>query len=219
MKLDLIYLAAGEGKRAKLGYPKQLARLGGKQILVHALEQFAKVAEIGTVVVACPIGRNAEFAGLLCRYGLSVCCIEGGATRQESVRLALEHVETEYVLIHEAVRPFVTEELIRAVISAKGDAVTPWLPGIASTLLTLGCFFDRNQVGQVQMPQRFATAVLRDAHANADSNDYTDDAHLVWARAGVFPELLPGLEGNIKITTPLDLIIAEAIYNARYAEE
>jgi len=218
--VDIIYLAAGEGKRAKLGYPKQLARLGGKPIAVHALERFAQFPEVDKVIVPCPAGSEDDFAELFEQYGVQAVCITGGKTRQQSTRNALDHVTSDYVLVHEAVRPFASAHLIRRVINSVGPTVTPWLPSLASVVGSWGTYLNREWVGQVQMPQKFQTALLRLAHKKADgTSDYTDDSYLVWAETGAFPELLQGEEENIKITTPLDLILAEAIYNARYAAE
>ena len=216
--VDVIYLAAGQGKRAKLGYPKQFARLGGKPIMVHALEIFQDMDEIGYIFIPC--ADMVETEVLLQPYGITKAWyVIGGRTRQESVRFALESVSTEYVLVHEAVRPFITKEFIRRIINTDGIAVTPRRQSMATVIDNDGKCYNRDYFGEVQMPQKYKTSVLREAHAEAKiagRYDFTDDAYIVDSiRKSIF--VIEGLEENIKITTPLDLMIAEAIYNARYS--
>ena len=219
--IDVIYLAAGKGTRAKLGYPKQFARLGGKPIMVHGLEALQRMVEIGNIILTYPMGEGPEETKAVIhpyieREGLIF--VEGGSTRQKSVSNALEWVETPEVLIMEAVRPFVTVSFIRRVIKAKGDLITPWKPAISSVITRTGFFLNRDDVGEVQMPQKFNTGKLREAHliAQAGASHFQDDASLVWKMLSISPQLVEGLEANMKITTPLDLVIAEAMYDARY---
>ncbi len=227
--IDVIYLAAGQGKRAGLGYPKQFARLGGKPIMVHGLEVLQKMPEIGRIIVASPreeeltpenYGRGCPAVETVNRYGITkAVCIHGGPTRQESAEVALVHVMTEYVLIAEAVRPFITAEFVRKVISTEGAFVTPWIPATSSVITLTGECLNREKVGEVQMPQKYQTEILRTAHRAGRLKNATDDAALVIYETTLKPRLIPGLEQNIKITTPLDLTIAEAIYNAKFASD
>jgi len=138
--------------------------------------------------------------------------------RQTSTENCLDSVKSENVLITEAVRPFITKELVRSVINTPGRVVTPWITGNASTLTDYGRFLPRERVGQVQMPQKFELCLLKEAYRKLDKDDrmFTDDTQLVWAIMGVFPTLISGIEQNIKITTPLDLDISDAIYNSHY---
>ncbi len=219
--IDVIYLAAGRGTRAKLGYPKQFARLGGKPIMVHGLEVLQRMVEIGNIILTYPKGEGPEETKAVIhpyieREGLIF--VEGGSTRQKSVANALEWVETPEMLIMEAVRPFVTIDLIRRVIKEEGDVVTPWRTATSSVVTGNGIFLNRDNVGEVQMPQKFNTGKLREAHliAQAGASHFQDDASLVWKTLSISPQLVEGLEANMKITTPLDLIIAEAMYDARY---
>ncbi len=234
--IDVIYLAAGQGKRAGLGYPKQFARLGGKPIMVHGLEVLRGMKEIGKIIVTAPSGQLTETWEILASYigheTPDVRGIEGGKTRQESVGNALRHVTSEHVLITEAVRPFITTEFVRKVINSSGDFITPVKPAVSTVILWGGCLADRTQartiprnyVGEVQMPQKYRTEFLRHVHDTAflmGVKNATDDIDLVMRvmerrKENKTPNIITGLEENIKITTPLDLIIAEAIYNARY---
>ncbi len=221
--IDVIYLAAGQGKRANLGFPKQFARLGGKPILVHGLEVLQGMKEIGQIIVASPPpGVDNAISPLLASYSeplyysKRITIVEGGDTRQESVFKSLKHVMTEYVLITEAVRPFITKELVQQVINTDGVFVTPWIPATSSVITLSGECLNRELVGEVQMPQKYLTEVLRTAHKAGRLKNATDDAALVLYETAFKPIFVKGIEQNIKITTPLDLVIAEAIYNARY---
>lgn len=226
--IDVIYLAAGQGKRAKLGYPKQFARLGGKPIMVHGLEVLEAMPEIRRIYVACLDAGKTEESLMPYRFG-KIFCLTGGKTRQESVFKALPYISTESVLVMEAVRPFITIEFVRQVIHAEGGFITPVLIAKSSVIewgisMTTGepwtRTIPRDHVGEVQMPQKFNTELLRKAHVEAPHNYFTDDADLVINVVGKEPDcILPGLEQNIKITTPLDLIIAEAIYHAQFQSQ
>jgi 2-C-methyl-D-erythritol 4-phosphate cytidylyltransferase len=217
--IDVIYLAAGQGKRAGLGYPKQYARLGGKPIMVHGLEVLQQMPEIGRIIIVCQYDElNPKYVGDILPYvspKKEPLLIQGGDTRQQSVANALKHVTTEHVLITEAVRPFITAELIRTVINTDGDFVTPWISPLSTALTRDGEYIDRDSVGQVQMPQKYKTKLLRHAHQLTYLENTTDDAALVIQATELKPLLVPGIEENIKITTPLDLVIAEAIYQGR----
>ena len=225
--IDVIFLAAGQGKRAGLGYPKQFARLGGKPILIHGLEVLQGMEEVGKIIVACPADapiHSGGVAGVVASYISlplgEILFIPGGETRQESVKKALAHVETEYVLVAEAVRPFITAEFVRQVINTPGEFVVPRRSAV-STVIESEWFqvIPRENVGEVQTPQKYLTALLRAAHAEADMVNASDDAALVLGTMkNIQPTLIPGLEENIKITTPLDLVIAEAIYNASHRD-
>ena len=224
--IDVIYLAAGRGKRAKLGYPKQFARLGGKPIMIHGLEVFQQIPEVSQIIVVRPMiiketPQDWRVEEVVLEYGINKAVfVEGGRTRQESVRRGLEMVATDYVLIAEAVRPFITEDFVKRIIQLPGNCVTPWMSSISTVLSAAGEPMDRERIGEVQMPQKYFTNILTAAHYKAEvaNNTYTDDMALVIKEIKVRPILMAGLEENIKITTPLDLIIAEAIYNAGHCD-
>ncbi|MGI6078304.1 MAG: IspD/TarI family cytidylyltransferase [Fastidiosipilaceae bacterium] len=224
--IDVIYLAAGQGKRAGLGYPKQFARLGGKPIMIHGLEVLQKIPEVSQIIVVRPMItveslQDWRVEEVVLEYGINKAVfVEGGRTRQESVRRGLEMVATDYVLIAEAVRPFITEDFVKRIIQLPGNCVTPWMSSISTVLSAAGEPMDRERIGEVQMPQKYFTNILTAAHYKAEvaNNTYTDDMALVIKEIKVRPILMAGLEENIKITTPLDLVIAEAIYNAGHCD-
>ena len=216
--MNVIYLSAGKGVRAKLGYPKQFAQLGGKPIIIHGLEIFQKMPEIDKIIIPCSRGAGVE--KLLEKYAITkaITC-DGGETRQESVCVSIYHVDSEYVLIAEAVRPFITEEFVRRVIDTPGVFVAPIQRATSSVLLTAGGYVERNGVGEVQMPQKYATKLLAKAHIKTKMVDASDDAVLVIETLHILPYIINGIKANIKITTPLDLKIAEAIYEGNYNRE
>ena len=221
--IDVIYLAAGKGARAGLGYPKQYARIGGKPILVHGLEVLQAMNEIRGIIIPVQSEESEKVATLTMAYtnAKKLIMTGGGKTRQESVKLALRLVDTEEVLICEAVRPFITAEFVRSIIAVDAPFVTPWLNPKSTVVDADGVWYSRDLIGEVQMPQKYKTKLLKQAHNLAFSDDYTDDAALVIDMTEVTPIMVPGLEENIKITTPLDLKIAEAIHvhrNERRAE-
>jgi len=222
--IDVIYLAAGQGKRAKLGYPKQFARLGGKPIMIHGLEVLQKIPEVSPIIVVRPMiteenPQDWRVEKVVLEYGIrKAVFVEGGKTRQESVRRGLEMVTTDYVLIAEAVRPFITEDFVKRIIDMPGNCVTPWLSSISTVLSVSGEPMDREKIGEVQMPQKYSTSILKTAHQKARGKAYTDDMALVIKETKARPILMKGLEQNIKITTPLDIVIAGAIYNANHSD-
>lgn len=213
--IDVIYLAAGQGKRTKLGYPKQFARLGGKPILVHGLEVLQEMEEVNGILVACPSEFESRITikRIVDGYGISKArLLTGGVSRQESVKKALDWAITEYVLVAEAVRPFITADFVRGIIEAEGDFVVPWFSLKSTTVTIDGQCLNRNDVGEVQLPQKFGTNLLKKGHEETSLVNASDDTALIASALNRRPKLEQGLEENIKITTPLDLLLAQAIY-------
>jgi len=183
--------------------------------MVHGLDVLQGMPEIGNIIIPSPAHSDAPEVLSSYIYNKRIIIIEGGVTRQLSVRAGLKEVTTDEVLICEAVRPFITPEFVRSIINVDAPFVTPWINPKSTIIDTDGIFYDREMIGEVQMPQKYETRLLRQAHNLAFEDNYTDDAALVIAMTEITPVIVPGLEENIKITTPLDLKIAEAIYQAR----
>lgn len=220
MKIGMVVLAGGIGKRIGRPMPKQFLLLGGKPLLVHVLEKARAIREIDSVVVTCPQSHLDETRKLIENHGFhdKFSCIVGGASRQESVYnglLALDGCDT--VLIHEAVRPLVSVEEFRALIQAPDDNAMYGIP-IPFTVLKghdyVEGLLDRNELVNVQLPQKFDAATLLAAHEAARRDDviFTEDASLFFQYADAPVRILPGSEMNIKITVPTDIVIAEAMY-------
>lgn len=217
--IDVIYLSGGTGQRAKLGYPKQFARIAGKPIIVFGLEILNQIEEVRQIII--PAAEHEKTSKILREYNIKNASLtDAGKSRQESVKIGLLFVKTEYVLIMEAVRPFITVEFIEYIIKKPGRFVVPRNQPVSTMICDWGKTIDRNKCGEVQMPQKYFTKLLIDCHEEAikRNGNYTDDAQLVLSNChicnyNIIPHVITGLEGNIKITTPLDLKIAEGIYN------
>jgi 2-C-methyl-D-erythritol 4-phosphate cytidylyltransferase len=218
----LVVPAAGQGTRMG-GLPKQFRLLGGAPVLVHTLRAFEGHPDIGTIIVAVAPAEVEEVRARVTEAGLrsEVQVVAGGASRQASVAAALAAVpETvDLVLVHDAVRPFVTAALVDAVIVAARThgAAVPAVP-VADTLRraegdVFGETVPRDGLFLVQTPQGFDRALLQQAHACATA-EATDDAALVQA-LGHAVHLVPGDRANVKLTTPDDWAMAEALWAAR----
>ena len=207
--------AGGIGARMGGRTPKQFLRVGGATILATTLRHFAGHPAVAAVVVAAPAAHVARTRALVGgRRRPAVSVVAGGATRQESVWCALQAVPAaaEIVVIHDAVRPFISRGLIEAVVAAAADggAAICALP-IAETVKrvrdgVVESTVERAGLWAVQTPQAFRTALLREAHEKArrDGVVGTDDAMLV-ERLGHPVRVVPGLAANVKITMPEDL--------------
>jgi 2-C-methyl-D-erythritol 4-phosphate cytidylyltransferase len=200
--------------------PKQFLLLGGNPLIVHVLEKVLGLDRIEEVVITCPASHLDETRDLIANHGFGerFRCIEGGLTRQESVYRGLEALEGyESVVIHEAVRPLVTAAEFRELLDAPDANAMFGIP-IPFTVLKgheyVEDLLERSELVNVQLPQKFDAAKLRQAHdaARRDEATFTEDASLFFRYADAPVRILAGSERNLKITVPTDLIIAEAIY-------
>jgi len=220
VSVGLVVPAGGMGARIGTRTPKPFLRLGRTTILDLTLRRFQNPPLVHRIVVAVPSAHVAP-ARRLARPNRRPLptIVMGGPTRQESVWQAMQALEpdTAIVVVHDAVRPFVTRPLVMAVIAAAREhgAALCALP-IAETVKRVrgGLVVetvDRTELWTVQTPQAFHHALLREAHEKArrDGVVGTDDAMLV-ERLGHPVRVVPGLAENIKITTPADLRRARA---------
>ena len=220
MKIGMIVLAGGIGKRIGRPFPKQFLLLGGKPLIIHVLEKARLIPEIEQVVITCPEAHLEETRRLIANHGFDerFSCIVGGVSRQESVYLGLhELADCDSVIVHEAVRPLVTAAEFRALIAAEDANAMYGIP-ISFTVLKghdyVEDLLQRDELVNVQLPQKFDRAALAAAHdaARRDGTTFTEDASLFHRYAGAPVRILPGSERNIKITVPTDIVTAEAIY-------
>jgi 2-C-methyl-D-erythritol 4-phosphate cytidylyltransferase len=203
--------------------PKQYLALGGTPLLIRTLGALA--ALVDGVVIAVPTDRVEMTRRLLARYRVSriMDVVAGGAERQESVRLALERVPpaVDMVVVHDAVRPFITPALVGGVVAAArahgaatcGLLVRETVKRVKDGLVQ--ATIDREGLWLTQTPQAFRRALLVEAHDKARRDSYlgTDDAVLV-ERLGQSVAMVPGPPQNIKITTPGDLATARRLLAA-----
>jgi 2-C-methyl-D-erythritol 4-phosphate cytidylyltransferase len=220
MKIGMVVLAGGIGKRIGRPFPKQFLLLGGKPLLIHVLDKARVIADIERVVITCPEAHIEETRRLVANHGFDArfSCILGGGSRQESVRNGLsELADFDSVVIHEAVRPLVSVDEFRTLIAAEDANAMFGIP-IPFTVLKGHAYvedlLDRDDLVNVQLPQKFDRARLAAAHeaAHRDGARFTEDASLFHRYAGERVRILPGSERNIKITVPNDIVTAEAIY-------
>jgi 2-C-methyl-D-erythritol 4-phosphate cytidylyltransferase len=210
--------AAGAGVRLGPGGPKALRLLAGEPLLVHAVRRVAAASSVRLIVIAAPAADVEAVRELLAGVA-PVTVVAGGAERQDSVAAALAVVPPEVgiVLVHDAARALTPAALVDEVAAAvRGGlpAVIPVLP-VVDTIKEVGPgevvlgTADRSVLRSVQTPQGFRHTVLAAAHAAA-TDPLTDDAGLV-EKAGLPVTCVPGSELAMKITRPLDLILAEAL--------
>ena len=212
--------AGGHGARMGSRRPKQYLRLGQAPILVATLKALARARSIAGIVVAVPEAQVAATRRLLARARVPkiLDVVAGGADRQESVWRGLQRLpeDARVVVVHDAVRPFITADLVERVRTAgAGGAATCGTP-VRDTVkrVTDGAVestIPRQGLWLTQTPQAFARDLLWEAHdkARRDSFAGTDDAVLV-ERLGMPVAMVPGLAQNLKITTPEDLRTARA---------
>ncbi len=227
MDTGVVIVAAGSGKRMGAGRNKLWLTLAGKPILVHTVERFAAHPGIAEVVLVISERDETETLDWLrtTPYADRVKLAYGGAERQDSVRQGLAALcgTCEYVLVHDAARPFVTSEQIDAIIDRvrRDDAVIMAVP-VKDTIKVVNpagiveATPARESLWAVQTPQAFRLSLLRRAHeaAREQGKTGTDDAMLVeWLGQPV--AVVPGSYENIKITTPDDLWFGEEILRRR----
>ena len=237
MKVIVIIPAAGLGTRMtpasdakgkKPAASKQFSELGGVPILIHTLRQFAASPEITEIYVAL---RANEIAGFRARLEseskefskIRIELVEGGEHRQQSVASAMAAVSaapSDIVLVHDAVRPFVTAEIIHDVIEAaqKYGAAIAGMPAMDTVKqvertaegAVITTTVPRERVVLAQTPQGFCYSVLKKAFDEATAHGFlgTDEASLV-ERSGHDVVVVMGSPRNIKITTPADMELAE----------
>jgi len=208
--------------------PKQFLILGGLPLLVYSLRTLEASETVSSIVLATP-QADLDYCtrDIVERYGFKKVrhIVAGGAERQDSVRLGLAAVgsEADIVLVHDAVRPFLTPDMIAQVVAAavKHGAAIVAIP-MRDTVKRVGAdglieeTVDRKPLWLAQTPQAFKRALLEEAHEKAMRNGLraTDDAQLV-ERLGHRVAIVEGSTENIKVTRPEDLMIGEAILASR----
>lgn len=222
MSVVALVPAAGRGERLGAGMPKALVSVRGEPLLVHAVRGLLAAGCVRRVVVAAPVADVDTMTRALASAGADALVVPGGSSRTHSVRLALRAAQADVpdatvVLVHDAARAFTPAELVRAVVArvrAGADAVIPVLP-VADTIKRVSDGLvaatpDRADLRVVQTPQGFRAEVLARAYAAYPDDSTTDDAGLV-ERLGVPVHTVPGHPHAMKITTPFDLAVAEAV--------
>ena len=229
MSVAVIITASGSGLRVGGDMPKQFQPIGGKPVLAHTMAAFNQAQIVGKIVVTAPeeyVNHAWEIATAN-KYEKVRGVIAGGASRAESIYAALKalpfmgNTGQEIVLIHDGVRPFVSEDLIKAVAKAAqahGAAIvgTPLTDTVKEVdkKLKITSTPDRSRLWRVQTPQGFTYDMLMKAYAQGEKDGVlpqaTDDSMLV-ERLGIKVTMVEGAPENIKITTPVDMALGEIL--------
>ena len=224
-----VIVAAGKGKRMGTEVSKQFLPLGGKEILTHTVETFEKAENVRDIILVTGEESLQDVKDMVQEYGWSkvVSVVAGGKERQDSVWNGLQAVpaDTAIVLIHDGVRPFVTEDILNLSIETAlemGGCVT----GVPAKDTIKVCNSeniaidtpDRSTLWQIQTPQTFRRELIQKAYQKAKEDGFvgTDDASLA-EYSGYPVKVIMGSYRNIKITTKEDLLIGEAFLKEEQA--
>ncbi len=217
--IGVIIVAGGSGSRMGGTLPKQFAFVGGEPILVRTINSFAAAIPSAKIIVVLPASQIDFWRNLSARFRVARhSVVEGGKERFYSVLNGITAMSdaVDLIAVHDGVRPFASKELIlRAVECAaqNGSAIPVVVPvdslRVASEDGT-STPIDRSTLRAVQTPQIFDAATLRAAYDTPFRQSFTDDASVV-EQMGERVSLCEGERYNIKITTPEDMVIAEAI--------
>jgi 2-C-methyl-D-erythritol 4-phosphate cytidylyltransferase len=226
--LSAVVVAAGRSQR--MGFDKLLTPLGGRPLLLHTLERLLATEVPAEIILVIRPGSLAEMEATIAplKDRGNIRLVDGGAQRQDSVQAGLRAVSasSDFVMVHDAARPFVTKELIDIVLAAArlSDAAVCGAP-CSDTLKEVGedglvlQTLDRSKLWTVQTPQIFRTKLLRDSYAAAlkTGASFTDDTAVVESLG--HPVRIVLYHGvNMKITTPADWSLAEALLRSGEGE-
>jgi 2-C-methyl-D-erythritol 4-phosphate cytidylyltransferase len=201
--------------------PKQFALVGGEPILARTINAFHKALPTARIIVVLPAEHIAFWKNFSARFEVAKhSVVEGGEERFHSVRNGIEALSdaVDLIAVQDGVRPFASKEMILRVVdcAAKNGAAIPVVKAVDSYRTVEGeesHIIDRTPLRIVQTPQIFAAPILRAAYDTPFRKEFTDDASVV-EYSGEKVALCEGEYTNIKITTPSDLVIAEAIIQA-----
>ena len=217
-----VIVAAGKGKRMGTEISKQFLPLGGKEILAHTVQKFEKAKNIRDIILVTGADSLQDVQEMAQEYGWEkiVSIVAGGKERHDSVWNGLQQVaaDTEIILIHDGVRPFVTEDILNISIETALE-MGGCVAGVPAKDTIKVCDGeniaiatpDRNVLWQIQTPQTFRKERIVKAYEQAEEDGFvgTDDASFA-EHCGYPVKVIMGSYRNIKITTKEDLIIGEA---------
>lgn len=218
LRIALI-VAGGSGLRMGADVPKQFIMINGLPILMHTLNVFARIPAVNEIVLVLPESQIEQWK-LLCQkhqFIVNHTIVKGGETRYQSVKNGLMSISNTNALIaiHDGVRPLVSKDVIEncfATAEKYGNAI-PVIKPVESVRLEMGTnskIADREKVFLVQTPQVFKSSIIKKGYETPYQPSFTDDASVA-EFMGEKIQLVEGNRENIKITTPFDLIIAEAL--------
>ena len=224
-----VIVAAGKGRRMGTEISKQFLPLCGKEILAHSVEKFEKAEKIRDIVLVTGEDSLQDIRDMAQEYGWKkiTSVVAGGKERQDSVWNGLQAVsaDTEIVLIHDGVRPFVTEDILNHSIETAVEmgGCVAGVPAKDTIKVCNGeniavATPDRSTLWQIQTPQTFRKELILQAYQKAKAEGFagTDDASLA-EYSGCPVKVIMGSYRNIKITTKEDLLIGEAFLKEEQA--
>jgi 2-C-methyl-D-erythritol 4-phosphate cytidylyltransferase/2-C-methyl-D-erythritol 2,4-cyclodiphosphate synthase len=223
MHVVAIIAAAGQGRRFGSRQPKQLVRVAGRTLLERSVETFARNARVSELIVATPPGTAEQFTARLDGRGKPLTVVTGGARRQDSVANAFAAVpeNATVVVIHDAARAFVSDALIEQTIDAALESGAAIAAAPARDTVKRGRregqhvivsgTIPRDEVYLAQTPQAFRREVLAEAVALGRSGVQATDEAMLAEHSGHRVRIIESDESNLKVTTPKDLPVAEAL--------
>mgnify|MGYP000866744021 CR=1 FL=1 len=222
MPVDAVIVAAGSSTR--FGEDKLFADLCGRPVLAWSLEAFEAVKGMACVTIVTAAEKQEQVRALCEEWSNRACfnVVRGGARRRDSVEAGLRECSQRYVAIHDGARPLITAEIIgRVVAAAEGRPGAIAAVPVTDTIKevrdgTIVGHPDRSRLWAAQTPQVVLRQAWLDAAAASD-NDETDDAAML-ARLGLDVAVVEGSAENIKVTRPIDLVLARAILERRLAD-
>ena len=218
-QIGVVIVAGGSGSRMGGSLPKQFALVGGEPILVKTINNFAKAFAGAKIIVVLPAAQIDFWKNYSARFRVARHkIVEGGEQRFHSVKNGIEAL-TDYVdliAIQDGVRPFASVEMLRATAqcAAEYGSAIPVVDAVDSFRVVTNQgseIIDRSKLRVVQTPQIFEAGLIRAAYDTLYSEQFTDDASVVEATTPHRVRLCNGERTNIKITTPDDMVLAEAI--------
>ncbi|MBS2967308.1 2-C-methyl-D-erythritol 4-phosphate cytidylyltransferase [Metabacillus sp. KIGAM252] len=228
MNYEVVIPAAGQGKRMNAGKNKQFIELEGKPVIAHTLSVFEADPSCTGIILVINEAERDEFMDMIERYSFSKIkkMAGGGAERQESVYNGLKHASEPIVFIHDGARPFIEYPILQELAAAaeREGAATLAVP-VKDTIKRVEQgevleTVERSSLWAVQTPQAFRLSEILHAHEDAELHHYqgTDDASLI-ERLDKKVQVITGSYANLKLTTPEDLLIADAILKQRKGEK
>lgn len=212
MKYSVIIVAAGKGTRTGLTYNKVFYKIGNAPIVTQTLKPFLEDPDCVKIIMSISLFEQEEFEKVV--QSEKIVYVSGGATRQESGYLGLQEVDTEFVMIHDGVRPFLTKRHLQALKEALNteEAVLLMVPLIDTIKEVKNGYVvhtpERSHYMSAQTPQAFRTELIRKCHEEGRKHPQivaNDDAMLVELYADVHIRVVEGSYDNIKVTTEHDL--------------
>ncbi len=220
MKRYAVVVAGGSGTRMGAKLPKQFIEIAGYPILMHTLQKFALCQSSVEIILVLAEKEIDTWKKLSAKHNFQIShqIAQGGSTRIHSVKNGLAKIQEEesLVAIHDGVRPLVEPALIEqsyAVAAIHGNAIAsvPLKDSIRQVSQTGSQALDRTQYRLIQTPQTFRTSLIRKAYHQLDEQQALTDDASVAEQAGQSIHLIDGDYRNIKITTPEDLLVAQAL--------